>query len=125
MIEAGVFPVFGGVAGGAVSSKLPLMFIITGMAGDAGIGCAFEDFIGMAVFAGSTDMGAGQGKCGLGMIKRGILPAFRGVACGTILAQFPVVGIICVVAGGAVLRGSHEDTPGMAILALQLLVFTG
>jgi len=75
MIDIGRLPAGRGMARRAVGSKLTLVRIIIGMTGGAVHGCAFEDAIDMATFAGNRGMFSIKLECEFRMIDIGGFPA--------------------------------------------------
>jgi hypothetical protein len=103
VVEGGLFPVVRGVTGGAVSSKLTIVGIVSLVAGVAVLWRTTIDTVDVAVLAGDASVLAQQGKGGLGVVEGGLFPILWGVAGGAVGPKLTTVGIVGLVAGVAVL----------------------
>jgi hypothetical protein len=106
LVELRRRPGSSGVTGSAVGAQQPLVKVGVGVAGNAIGGCAFEDVVDVALAALELEMSAGEREGGFAMVKGGIGPIVRGVACATILAELPLVSVIFLVAREAIGRGA-------------------
>ena len=102
MVHFGGLPAFGGMAGGALRSKLTLVRIILQMAGCAVLRRAFEQIVLMAARASHRRMFTDKREGKLGMIHLGGLPAFGRMAGGAIGSQLTLVRVIFQMAGSTV-----------------------
>lgn len=127
VVKGGVFPVFGGVAGGAIGAKLTVVMVVFGVAVNALAGCAFEEVVFMAVITGHVGVFPFQLESGKVMVKGGRFPGFGRVAGGAISAKLTVVRVVFGVAVGAVSLSVFEigasPRPAVTLGAAQFGVF--
>ena len=109
VIEGSLFPIYGGVAGGAVVAILSVMLVNFGVAGVAILRGTLIDAILMAIFAGDIDMLAFQREIAQIMVEGSLFPICGDVAEGAVGAVLPVMLIIFGMAGVAILWGACVD----------------
>ena len=110
VIEGHVLPGRGLVTRSTLRSKLAAVCIVIGMAGIAVLRRALIDSVHMTGSALHICMTATQGKGGVVVVKRHVLPAARVMAGSTICAKLPIVLIIADMTGIAILRCALEGS---------------
>ena len=108
VVEFGALPGIGGVALGAVLPKLPVVFIIIGMASDTLLGCALVQPVAMAIGTAHIDVRAGKWEGRQRMVEGGIFPSGGGMASRAVLTHLSFMFIVLSMAGEAVLRRALE-----------------
>jgi hypothetical protein len=105
VVKGGLFPIFGGVAGGAVCAKFALVGVFFGMAGETVLRGAFVNPVQVAGLALDRGVFSKQGKGGQAVVNGRLFPILGGVAGGAVCAEAALVGILPGMAGGAGLTG--------------------
>ncbi len=108
MVEFGILPAVGRMAASTVRSELALVSIIFRVTGIAGLRCALEDIVHVAIIASYSGMRAGQFESRFRMVERGFLPIVGCVAACAICTKFSLMRIIFSMAGIAICPGSLE-----------------
>jgi hypothetical protein len=124
MVKGGRLPTGCSMAGLAVRAQLTLVRIIFAMTGRAASRRAGEELVFVAARANRLLVFTGQLEGAGIMIKRGRLPEGSIMARSAVRAQLASMGIILLMAGGAVRGGMLEIRRGMAALTFGLLVLT-
>ena len=122
VIKAGSLPAVGRVALRASLPKLPAVPVVRLMAGNAVLRSSRVLVALVALYAGHLLVPPGEGVSPRAVIEGDGLPALRCVALSACLTELPVVLVIDLVAGVAVLRGSAVLISGVALHAVCLLV---
>jgi len=102
------------MAGGAIRAELPVVFIVVLMTGIAILRRAFINAVHMTTRACHAGMRARQLEGRKIMVKTGRLPGAGGMAGRTIRAELPVVFIVVLMTGIAILRRAFINTVLMA-----------
>jgi hypothetical protein len=123
VIKAGSLPAASVVALRAGLTKLPVMFIVGPVTGNAVLGSSRVLASGVTLHAANLPMPPCERVAGRVVIKAGPLPAIRCVTLRTILPKLPTVLVVLLVARVAVLWGSAVLVPRVALHAGYLLVF--
>ena len=123
VIKGDITPAVGRVAASTVCTKLPVVFIVCFMAAGTILGGVRKAAVGMALLALHFAVRPAQCEFCAVVIKDDLLPVFRGVALGAVGPKLRFVGIIVLMAAGAVLRGAFVDPVGMAAFTFHIAVF--
>lgn len=108
MIKSCPLPPICGVAGCAILTELPIMFILLGMAGVAVLGSALKYFILVTILASDLDVHTGQREGCPGVVESSFFPGSCGMALGAVLSKLAGMSIILQVACRARLRRSLQ-----------------
>jgi len=111
------------MTGRTTRSETPGMQIICGVTGKTVTGCAFEDFILMAIIAGDIGMFAFQSEPCQVVIKGGRCPTSGIVAACAVCSQAAIVGIVNSMAREAIAGRASEGTFSVAIFASNSCMF--
>jgi len=101
VIESPVIPGAGVMAGGALFPKTALVEIILLVAGKTGCGRTHEKIVGVTLPAGYSHVRPDQFETSQVVVILRRAPSLRGMAGGTIRAQFSLMGIVGLMAGKA------------------------
>jgi hypothetical protein len=123
VIKAGSLPAASVVALRAGLTKLPVMFIVGPVTGNAVLGSSRVLASGVTLHAANLPMPPCERVTGRVVIKAGPLPAIRRMALPAGLTKLPAVFVVRLVTGNAVLGGSTVLVSGVALHAGCLLVF--
>ncbi|OIN88161.1 MAG: hypothetical protein AUJ21_11330 [Anaerolineae bacterium CG1_02_58_13] len=105
------------MAGRAIRAELPVVFIVVAMTGIAILRRAFEDAVHMTTRACHAGMRARQLEGRKIMVKTGRLPGAGGMAGRTIRAELPLVIVVLLMTGIAILRRAFINAVLMATRA--------
>lgn len=105
MVKGGILPIAGRMAGGTIGAKPALVFIILFVAGVTVGRRTFVNAILVALFALRFGVLAFQFEGSQVVVEFCGLPAFGGMAGGTVRAEAPIVRIIPAMARETILRG--------------------
>lgn len=123
VIEGGIVPVGGFMAGGAVCSKFSIMFVIPPMTGIAVQWCAFKNTVLMAIFTFHLRVFPLQLEGKQVVVHAGIVPIGGRVAGGAVCAKFAVMLVVPAMARVAIGGRALIDIVLVAIFAGGLSVF--
>ena len=112
------------MAGGAICAKRPNVKSRVGMTVDARSGCPCELAVDVAFFAVNLLVRARQWEVTARVVERGVIPSAWRVTRRTVCAEIPVMLVILLVAGIAVLRRAFENAVLMTLLAFNVCMFT-
>ena len=122
VIKAGALPAVGRVALRAGLTKLPTVLVVGLMAGNAVLWRSRVLVALVALHAGNLRVPSGEGVDPRVVIEGNGLPTLRRVALPASLTKLPVVLVVHLVAGVAVLRSAAVLISGVALHAVCLLV---
>lgn len=115
VVETCVFPIRRVVAGFALGSKPPAVFVVFAVAGITIGGRTLVNVVHMAFFTGGFGVFPLQFKGRKIMVKVGRLPCLRRVTGGAIRPVCACVGVVSLVAGKTILRGGLQIRNGARI----------
>jgi hypothetical protein len=125
VIQRGSLPAAGRVTLGAILAKLSAVPVVGLVAGGAVRRRAAVLVSRVALHAGNLRVSPRKRVGGCVMIKAGSLPAAGPVTLGAVLAKLPVVPVVCLVAGVAILGCSRVLTSCVALGTGNLPVLPG
>ena len=129
VIERGILPVVRSVAGGAIGSKTPAMFVVALVAGKTICWCAFENIVRVTFFASNFGMFTFQFEYRKVVIEGGIFPVRQVVTYRAVGAEISCVRVVAEVAGvtiqGRVFKISQHSRVGVALRTNQTVMTAG
>lgn len=122
VIEGGVLPSAGVMAGGAIRAELTVMRVPRGVTGKTRFGRPLENVVHVTGFTLHIDVEAGQREAGPVVIETNVLPGGRRVARAAVRTELSVVRVRRGVAGKTIRRSSLIQAVGVAGRARGALV---
>jgi len=123
VVEKGLFPIRGGMAGVALLSEAPPMFVMVLVTAVAVLGGLFVSYrYNMAFSAMHLAVLASEDKAGFFVVEKGLFPIRRCMAGAALLSEESSVVVIQLVARETVFWRLLKAHIGVAVLACNLLV---